>query len=77
MGSWQQGAHRPQTPMSHGNKSIRLAARRSECSTRIYVEVGAASCPTAHNECVGDCGSDSLHASLWVVVVARRPPTRE
>jgi len=63
--------------MSHGNKSIRLAARKSECSTRIYVEVGAANCPTAHDESVGTCGSDSLNASLWVVVVARRPPARE
>ena len=50
--------------MSHGNKSIRLAARRSECSTRIYAEAGATNCPTAHNESVGAYGSDSLNASL-------------
>ncbi len=63
--------------MSHGNKSIRLPARKSEFSTRIYVEVGATNCPTARDESVGACGSDSLNASLWVVVAARRPPTRE
>jgi len=63
--------------MNHGDESIRLAAHRSERSTRIYVEVGAANCPAAHNESVSACGSDSLNASLWVVVAARRPPTRE
>ena len=63
--------------MSHGDKSIRLASRRSECSARIYTEAGATNCPTAHNESVGAYGSDPLNASLWVVVVARRPPTRK
>jgi len=63
--------------MNHGDKSIRLAAHRSECSTRIYAEARATNCPTAHNESVGAYGSDSLNASLWAVVVARRPPTRE
>ena len=67
----------PQTPMNHGDKSIRLAAHRSECSTRIYAEAGATNCPTAHNECVGAYGSDSLHTSLWVGVAAKRPPMRE
>ena len=63
--------------MSHGNKSIRLAARRSGCSTHIYAEAGAISYPTAHGESLGACSSDSLYASLWVVVVAGRPPTRD
>jgi hypothetical protein len=67
----------PQTPMSHDDKSIRLTARRSECSTRIYAEAGATNCPTAHNESVGAHDSDSLNASLWVVAIARRPPARE
>ena len=70
----QHSAH-AQMPMSHD--SIRLAARRSGCSTHIYAEVGAACCTTAHDESLGACGSDSLNASLWMVVVARRPPTRE
>jgi hypothetical protein len=63
--------------MSNGDKGIRLAARRSECRTRIYAEAGAANCPIAHNESVDAYGSGALNASLWIVVVARRPPTRE
>jgi hypothetical protein len=63
--------------MGHGNKSIRLAARGSECSTHIYCRGRSDHLPTAHNESVGAYGSDSLNASLWIVVVAGRPPTRE
>jgi hypothetical protein len=62
--------------MNHGDKSIHLAARISEWSTRIYAEVRATNCLTARDESVGAYGSDSLNASLLVVVVAGRPPTR-
>jgi hypothetical protein len=63
--------------VDNGNKSIRLAAHGSECSTHIHCRGRSDHLPTAHNESVGAYGSDSLNASLWIVVVAGRPPTRE